>query len=334
MDQRPETTEIPMTNKNFPYFKEMVQTAAQLRAFAFFSANLRHLLPEMPYEKHAALFVQAGAYRKLADTLDRFPLDLRAEVESEGAGLLSVDRPGIFAAFHTGPYRLLGRWLASQGKPLTLLVSSDVAAKQEGDFDVWYKQCSVAMENDSLECLMAEDPMVFRKMMRALERGRCLLIYVDGQTGVRQQAGGSGSLSLGFLGAPLWVRTGVADLARLAQVPIYPLFAYFDEARKPVVRCLPALMPPDKAASRAEWTQHCMHDLYQRLEAAVRQRPAQWEGWLYIHHDLAAKSNPGGLLRYYMPFALHDRCFLLEKDSMAAYPISDELYEQIRKKCF
>ena len=139
-----------------------------------------------------------------------------------------------------------------------------------------------------------------------------------------------------FLAASLWVPPGVAAVARLAQVPVYLIYASFDEKNRALLRGLPTLMPPDGRTNRLEWARCCMETLYRSLAAEVRQRPAQWEGLLYIHQDLVKQATPGhgGLLQYYMPFALHDRYFLLEKERMVAYPVSRSLYLKIWQRYF
>lgn len=319
-----------MITQELTEFKEAVQTDANWRAFVFFSANLRHLMPKLTFEKHADLFVQAARFAQRGDELSNS--SEASFYDTTGMDVPDYNAPGIFASFHTGPYKWLGQWLVAQGKPLTIILSSDVAVRQGDRFGDWYRQ--LRTDDDNLEYLQAEDPMIFRKMIGALNRGRYLLLYVDGQTGARRQAGGKGSVPLNFLASSIWVRTGVAELARLAKVPVYPIYAYFDDEKKPSLQWLPTLRPPTKNCKRAEWAHSCMASLFHNLETEVCRRPAQWEGWLYIHHDLAKRSSrgQGGLLKYYMPFALHNRHFLLEKASLAAYPISGKLYSQIVQK--
>lgn len=306
-----------------------------MRSFAFFSANLHQLLPDIPYEEHANLFRQADRYGKLAlDTSHhRHGLD---SLSWPSGTLPDWARPGIVATFHTGPYRLLPMWLARKGLPITVLLAADIAAAQHVD----YEQARHLIETTTgkpinYQVLHAENPLVLRQLLRALQQGRFVVIYVDGQLGAAAAGPGRlrdthGTLELDFMGRPMRVRTGVAELARLSGRPIYPWTMSFDAADQPVLHPGPVLSIPAGPRDPAI-IQQVMEQLYAYLAQSVSDRPMQWEGWYYVHHDLtrARSDAKGGMLRHYLPFCFADRYFLLHKDSLTVQVISSRVYQKL-----
>lgn len=310
-------------------FSAEMENHDNLRAFAFFSANLHKLLPEVPFEDHASFFMEASRYWQLAGD-DQRNLNWVDSCGTQGWPE-GWHKPGIVATFHTGPYRLPTMWLAKQGVPLTLVVSADVARKQHDSYRTSYERIAGSPQAGGYEYLVAEDPMILRKMVRAVQRGRFLLVYVDGHTGVGKNPHGRGTLTMDFLAHQLRVKTGVAELARLARVPIYPVLARFDRQDQPVIERF-EMLALDGTAHGAIGVGEGMAILYRHLATFVRQYPMQWEGWFHVHHDLVRpKGSAGGLFRHYLPFKLANRCFLLDKGSFRAYPLSEQVYQKLKK---
>src|SRR5690606_37455538 len=99
---------------------------------------------------------------------------------------------------------------------------ADVADSQRDAYHTWYR--SLGTQSNGFAILEAEDPMVIRKMVRALHQGHFLVVYVDGNMG-SHGARDRSVLTVDFLAHKIRVRTGVADVARPAGVPIYPVIA-------------------------------------------------------------------------------------------------------------
>lgn len=301
----------------------------QLRAFAFFSANVQKLIPEIPYERHGELFEEAAHFARLVadDQLHRQWLE--AEACTLGSPV-DCTRPGVIATYHTGPYRLLPMWLVQQGISLTLVVSADVMKSQRETYDTWYR--SLGAEKGDFTMLVAEDPLVIRKMIRALHDGHFLLVYVDGNMG-SGSAGSRSELIVDFFAHKIRVRTGVADVARLAGVPIYPICALFGRAQRPRFDVLPQIESIGPKEDRTAWITATMQLIYRRLADVVRNDPMQWEGWFYVHGDMVNEETVqiNELFRFYLPFRLREHYFLLHKDSYRAYRLPAQLYERLRQ---
>lgn len=310
----------------------MELTDLKMRTFAFFSANLHQLLPHIPYEEHLTLYNQSTRFGRLALDESRSQRWLQEDFLPPEI-LRTLSRPGIIATFHTGPYRVLPMWLALKGRPVTVLVSGDVAENQGVQFDETYRYlCAQSALTAPYSCLVAEDPFVLRKMLRALDQGHYLVIYVDGHTGTGAVTKRKDTSVLDFLGRPLQIRTGVAELARISSAPIYPMMMKFDTVDKPTII---AGQPYgfQNTARQPEEIHSVMKMLYSGLEIFLEEHAMQWEGWYHIHHDLlmARHSPNGGILRHYMPFQLGNRYFLLHKDSLSSFSINAAVYHQVKK---
>lgn len=302
---------------------------ANLTTFTFFSANLSKLLPSVPLAHHPAYFSEAGRYHKMAHD--------RRNDEAVLHGLRSVmplsdirKAPGVIATFHIGAYKLLPLWLINTGIPLTLLVSADVAARERESYRVQSSRFA-AEGQPPLELLEAEDPMVIRKMIRSIRRGNWVLIFVDGNEGMATKPSTTcrTNLLMNFLAHKLHVKTGAAELAFLAGCPIYPLALLFDEQLNPKLTSLPLMAFPKGV--RQDAVREIMQVLYGWLARMIRQSPAQWEGWFYVHHDLqhGDKLDYRALLQQFLPFSVGDHRFLLHRDTYGAYPASDGTYRKI-----
>lgn len=310
------------------------QEQENLRAFAFFSANLNRMLPQIPLRQHADFFQQCLSYKALATDDDRNISILHADILNKGAQL-ALDKPGIIATFHTGPYRLLPLYLMKQKIPFTLLVSRDVA-QQQGAANCLLQQRLAGKGKEMLfDTLIVEEPLVLLKLKRAIEAGRFVLAYIDGNMGAARSGRSKRDVLLSFLGDKLWVKTGVADMAFRLACPFYISVANFDEQGKAWIT-LYQVLGYAAHKSRAAFIVNTMQKLYNQLEATIREYPMQWEGWLYIHADLerVIDTEQTAYVRHYMPFEIDGNYFLLHKHSYAAFRIPKEIFDKIKEIYF
>lgn len=307
-------------------------TSFQWRSFAFFSANLQWLMPQVPFADHPALFSKANTYRRLA-TDDELGWERINALQGANDIRACMKEPGIVATFHTGPYRMLTMWLMQQRLPLTLVVSADVARKQGDHNREWHARIAGTAQGDLFETLRAEDPAVLLKMGRALRNGRFVLMYIDGNTGSGGERHGKRNFCLDFLGQSLRVKTGVAELSFLYKVPIYPVLPLFDDAMEPQFRYVKTICP-QYAKSRKAYVGQTMSLLYDWLETFLRRHPMQWEGWFYVHHDLQLEAglDRASFFYHYLPFELNGKFFLLNKSSVTALPIEQKMFAFLKEK--
>src|SRR5690606_28983234 len=117
------------------------------------------------------------------------------------------------------------------------------------------------------------------------------LVYVDGNTGTTARGNDNRNLlGIDFGHRRLWVRVGLASLAHRLAIPIYPVRCRragmgMADNRDMVFEHLPAIAPAGPSAHR--FAGEATDRLYRYLAAVVENNPAQWEGWLTLHHKLA-----------------------------------------------
>ena len=301
----------------------------QWRTFAFYSANLQCLMPGVPLEQHKAYFEQTQRlqdFNSLNNSLEQ--LDLLKDAKwADG-----ISAPGIVATFHMGPYHLVCGWLMRQGIPFSLVLSDDIFQHKAASYSRLYREvtgCATSSEDFGL--INAANPHSLFQMRRAMMKGHLLLVYVDGNTGVRDQSG----LPLNFLDGTLRVKTGVAYLSYLMQCQVYPVLCHWEEKRAQWKAAEPIL--PYAGESRQQYVQRCMTVVYGLLADSLPQYTPQWEGWKYVHHDIHAgdgKPNRRKLDRHmpvtqFMPFTLGSATFLLERKRLQAYPIPAQVYRRV-----
>src|SRR5690606_27671028 len=109
--------------------------------FAFYSANLGHFIPSIPFREHGNLFQESCThqYQSMQEqNEDQFPSTIRFIYPEEPF----LEKPSIIATFHTGSYRLLSPCLASQGVGHVLVLTKDVLLQQGATFTEIIKRIS------------------------------------------------------------------------------------------------------------------------------------------------------------------------------------------------
>lgn len=275
---------ITMKNTYHPSLEKLVCTAlatdvanpqGHTLEFARFSTALYQYRADIPLAQHESIFQDACAYQALAAVEESCPW-WQGRLQSENPPRYLLGRTSIIATFHTGSYRLLPRWLHMHGIPFSLVVSRTVNLSQGRRFHA----LAGNPVPEIFDIIDAEDPSALLSMRRALCAGRHLLIYTDGNTGARPLSA-KHSVDIPFLDSHLRVRTGLANLAYLANAPIVPVIqqrrCYGDSPFK--------FQQPIQAShheKRAHFAQNIMLRLYRMLEQELHEDPAQWENWFHL----------------------------------------------------
>ncbi|GGG89832.1 hypothetical protein GCM10007415_25140 [Parapedobacter pyrenivorans] len=333
MNNRPITKAEPLQR-----IPEWAADSLAWRSFAFYSANMRYLMPNVPVAFHAASFEETQLLRaENADSL------LAARRLGEMPAPLSwrggVPFPAIVATFHTGPYPLVCGWLMQHRIPFALLLSADVLQRQELRYRQLYRQITgVAPDEKSFVCIDASDPRSLFRMRTVFNQGMVLVAYLDGNTGVPLPRGTAPRLVLDFMGRPMAAKVGVAFIAHLTGVPVYPLACY--RAGNGVRWLEGAKVEAAKGEVREAYVKRCMATSYGVLEALLLARAPQWEGWLYVHHDLlldppSQTKLPTGLqpeaINEFMPFQIREHYFVLHTPTFATYRIPRRLHDELKR---
>jgi hypothetical protein len=287
---------------------------------AFFSANLYQYLPGLPWSGHPDLYQQYQSFHR--------PRPIPRKSRARLSGLHPKLRPGILAAFHLGDHTLLPVCLANAGVPLDILIDGETYAQYAAVLEQAGIRHGNAVEGP-VKFLFSEDPRLFFRMREGLRRGRHLLFFVDGNRGWAHAGGNPGDphlLAVPFFSGRLHVKRGVAVLARLLNVPIYPILGNGDWDHP--VFGVPEPIRTNPALDRAEDARQVLGRLFGLLEARIRLDPMHWECWSYLHMngmlqmpgEAAHLVNPDHLEAEYMAnLTVHGRSYWLDKRTYIMY---------------
>jgi len=272
----------------------------ELNNIEFASANLRHLLPDIPIKNHAEiineiLFTQACA------TLDGdscFLLETTKIIDPESMLLAARQKPVIFCTFHFGSYQLINQVLASRGLNYILPVSSD----NNANYKKYYEDKIEIIRNyfksaSQLLVLNAEEPTTALSMARKTRAGWSLLAYIDGNTGVQGATRRDAKLlRIPLLDKPIYARKGIAFLSYFLKLPIVPVVCEITGTMERRMTFHEKIDPSDAREDREAYCRMATEKLYFILGAYLKRSPSQWLGWLdiqkYIDFDDYFNNEP------------------------------------------
>jgi len=313
------------------------------RQFAFFSANLSNCFPHINSTHYLDIFKQMQLNRRLSFhdiELMRFPELIRITGWDAGWAAALRHAPAIVCTYHTGAYRLINVLLAKAGVPVSLVISGRAMRHERQELTCLYADVMAqAGRTLNMQLIDAEQPKALLRMARAIDSGRSLLVYVDGNTGTPVKENHN-LLGVQFGRRRLWVRVGLAALAYRMAIPIYPVCCQragmgMADNREVQFEHLPAIMPAGSSAR--QFAGDATEQLYHHLAAFVENKPAQWEGWLALHHHLAPL-NPAAPITAMEPldrwavYRHNGYRFLLHKPTYMHYALSQQLYERLKMK--
>ena len=303
------------------------------RWFAFYSTNLSRLMPHIPTANHGTLFAQTMQLKKRNGEIhDSYKHLLDMDEPPGFAG--EAAHPAIWATFHTGPYHFVCGWLMLQRIPFTLLLSGDVMIQQAEVYSRLYQTVTGKAPDSALFDLVdASNPKSLIRMRAALRKGHQLVAYLDGNVGINRNP----QLAIDFFGQKLGVKTGMAYLAQLMNCPVYPVSCRWNGGKAMWVTA--QTIRTQHGETREAFVQRCMVSCYQHLQLTIQNHPEQWEGWLYVHHDLQ-QDLPDGysntvnagrdlFLQDCMPFRLRGESFLIRRIDGAIHPIPPAVYDRV-----
>lgn len=261
--------------------------------FAYFSANLQCFLPRIPVRKHIAIYKRMLMRQQWSHLDQNHPQAMHLQSISGIKPImkqLAGTGAAIICTYHTGSYRLLNKFLMKAQVPYLLLVAEEVIADEEALYKKIYRETCPDGPANYFELVSAQDPAALFKLARGLRVGKKVLIYVDGNTGSREDLKHLKACEISFLGKQLKVRKGIATLAYLTRCPIFPIISERIAKKRLVYKLLEPINIVE-GVSRQDFERQTMQLLYNYLEAVVNRRPEEWEGWLTIHEYAANLRN-------------------------------------------
>ncbi|WP_313181442.1 hypothetical protein [Sphingobacterium siyangense] len=239
--------------------------------FALFSAHLYYYMPSIGWHDHYQLYDQWKFYH-----LAR-PFRSEEQWSALDLGVLKDGDPKIICLYHLGFHAQIPIVLADLGVQFDILMDSKVHLTQKDQ--MMTMQAEMQCKGLKFRYLMSDDPSVLLKARSAIQEGRHLLIFADGNSGVFESK--HKKIAIDFLGNRIYVRTGIALLAYLLKIPVVPLSHRIVE--KQYRLSCGVFIVPDENEQRNIFISRCMQGLYDFLAIEIEDQPWKWECWGYLH---------------------------------------------------
>ena len=267
-----------------------------LMKFTTFSANVENIMPDIPRHEHEAMFKEQ-LLQQAFTTFDQKFLsagDL-VELRGEHSMLRKEKSPKIYCTYHLGSYRMLASVLFRKGVDCVLMVGSNMNQSQGKGMAEHIEGLRKKHGLTNLfRIVEAGSPSAGLTVLRELKAGRSLIVFVDGSPETTPNPGEESQfLSVRFGQRRLLTRKGVAYLSHAAGVPIVPVVSYRQPDLTNVIHCLKSIRPIAKS-DREMYCQEAMQQLYDAFWPYLKQYPAQWEGWNFVHAFLEAEKVKTG----------------------------------------
>lgn len=285
--------------------------------FAFFSANVQHILDVHDLDRQAALYAEAKRFAS-----EQASLDMEGIRRDTGPSSPLHDLPpGFIVSFHFGYYRLLPARLLSQGLSLAVLVSADVVEQEKA-----YYRCLIGDRwGDRLQFLPVEEDGLFFRIKALIDKGYHVFCFVDGGKGTRPMSDNecTGISEVALLSSLIRVRNGYAQMAYVLGCPVYQPYGHSLCAVQIQQEEIRTFDPKDYD-SRASFVQESVSKIFHYFGTQLHKDPMAWEGWFYIHRYMKPRSihQNWPLKTRYIPFKHHDKAFLLNKLDFQSYAIN------------
>lgn len=262
------------------------QSMESVNAYAYFSANLKHFMPLLDWDKHRLLYHQFREYNA-RNALDvqfmdgEFPLPIigwehfRSKLEHQH---------GIVCTFHFGAYQLINHLLLRDEIKFALLVGDEVQSTWDRRYPNLMEQMEVGEREGRFKLLNASRPAALKGIFNLVKDGYQLVIYADGLTGAGT-ADTKNLVEISFLGQQIYVPSGTATLAQRLQCPIYPLLAVRKESEIVLEIREPIVSASD--LSRTDFVRVTTTALFGFLSKFLMHAPQQWTVWTQLQRLLS-----------------------------------------------
>jgi len=190
------------------------------------------------------------------------PLDIEAPLEIGDFERLPRDRGVVVLTSHFGSWEIAAHLMRRFGRRVNVVMA------REANPSVDAFQLSLRERNGQRVLYSDSSPFASLNMLQALRRGELVAIQID------RSAPGQITRPIEFFGAPAHFQYGPFALARIAGVPLWPVFAARLGARRYRIMAEPLRTVPRDASE--EEVLAVMRDVVRGFESHVRAYPNQW----------------------------------------------------------
>lgn len=263
----------------------------QLRWVMWYAAVQRHF-PDKSLEE---LLQGYGRWKQQKADFAQYAGRLTIKMLSEACVLpAELPKQGILLSFHYGPYRLLPKILLAAGYKVALLASAKVLEREKSGYSRQLEQ--EGWEPQAMRCLDADDPTIFKKMLRAIQQeGRIVLVYLDADEGYahKDEEIAENYIKLQLGEAPLYWRCNLLKLAYRFRIPIG--ITAMDEWEKERCSCKTRLLQTGGYSHEHDFIEAAKWELQQMLLWMMERDWTAWENWTLLHRYQKMKNVQTGL---------------------------------------
>lgn len=319
-----------------PNIKQAISKERSSFRYQLIASCLRRFIPSLLPSEYVqfleqVLINQALAYSEQTDTQ---MLKNCNYITSEP---LSTE-PRIYVSFHLSSYRLNMLYLLQNGLPITLVASKDVIKEQSSIIKRSYASVSSQTTHNIID---ANHPNSIKSMLRELRDGRSIFAFIDGNTGVDGMSTSNKHLMrVPLLESHIMVRTGLAHLSKIANVPIVPMITYRKQNEFPTI-CLFNSILANSNENTSNYVIRAIRVIYQYLDSALRSYADQYEPWLYMYKFADKISTNTGQKQFcdinykfndfrYNAFCHKNIHYLLDNNDFSAIEIDADTYRHLK----
>lgn len=263
---------------------------SQWREFAYFSANIQHILAIPFGEPHLKGYLELREYiakQAILDLRNGLSEGTTNEIFKEAIN----NGASMFISFHYASYRTLPLKILAEGKSVCVLLSEDVYEV----YSDYYKALLATGDSrgtfPKLHLQRAEDPKIFFKLRQMVANGVHIFVYGDGTKGALTSPAPQGHQQIKLLNALVSVRSGYLDFAYLLGTPAYLLL---DRTKNPAqatqsdsdLFCYKL----QTQRNRREFVKKMLTEIYVCFGHVLKDDPYCWESFLYLHRHTIPKS--------------------------------------------
>lgn len=241
--------------------------------FALFSATIYRFFPHLSWETHERLFEEYLTYHS------RYNYKIEDVEPIRGK---FPEQPGLLTTFHLGNHVQIPYALVEANIDFDILIDRSIYYRYEEPLKR-ANESLVQKGKKPVQFYFSDDPKLIFRIKELIHAGRHLLIFADGNGGQRLKDPKQELVKVPFFASHLWVRKGIPVLAKLFNIPIYPLMpetyktCSFLEFTAPLY--------PLKTLTYEDAILSIMRSLYQQLEEFIASNPMLWECWSYLYRN-------------------------------------------------
>jgi len=251
------------------------------------------------------------AYKNVDSLLKEVRLDTGCNFEQ------LKKEPSIYCSYRLGAFMTIPILLKENGVDIVVMISKES-----------YGKVLSLLEKNGLEnyfeFIVINTPKGFRQAVSARKKGKSFFCLMDVGTGIQEDRTNNKNLTtINLNEAKIETMIGIPYLSYSLQMPLIPIFSYYDTNEKVTIECKTAI-PRDIATDRFEFGHKATALMWGIFEKYLNQFNTQWESLSYLHyHFISSPSTENKNIRIEsdqpLRFNQEDFDFFFQENKYYAY---------------